>query len=106
MNITDVQATVDVSSQPAITTVPTPQNTAAPEATAAPAATEPPAPTDTAAPEGTDDSIVKNFPGDYNDALNDNNVPHLHFVFEGGHDGKVYKPGMYNFFRRIFHSAE
>lgn len=56
--------------------------------------------------EGTNDDIVKNFPGDYNDALNDNGVPHLHFVFEGGHDGRVYKPGMYNFFRRIFHRAE
>ncbi len=53
--------------------------------------------------KGTNDGTVKNFPKDYTDALTANQVPHLYFELPGGHDGSVYKPGMYNFLRRIFH---
>ena len=63
--------------------------------------------------EGNTDTIVgnstnadKHFPYDYHLALEDNGVPHLFFTYQGGHDGSVYKKGMYNFFRRIFHEAE
>ena len=63
--------------------------------------------------EGDSDDIVgnstnanKHFPYDYHLALEDNGVPHLFFTYQGGHDGSVYKKGMYNFFRRIFHRAE
>lgn len=57
--------------------------------------------------KGGNDDIVKNFPQDYTDALTANNVPHIFYeVPGGGHDGGVYKPGMYNFFRRIFHEKE
>lgn len=53
--------------------------------------------------KGTSDGVVKNFPKDYTDALTANQVPHLYFELPGGHDTSVYKPGMYNFLRRIFH---
>lgn len=63
--------------------------------------------------EGNTDTVVgnstnadKHFPYDYHLALEDNGVPHLFFTYQGGHDGSVYKKGMYNFFRRIFHRAE
>lgn len=63
--------------------------------------------------EGNTDTVVgnstnadKHFPYDYHLALEDNGVPHLFFTYQGGHDGSVYKKGMYNFFRRIFHEAE
>lgn len=57
--------------------------------------------------KGGNDGVVKNFPKDYTDALTENNVPHIFYeVPGGGHDGGVYKPGMYNFFRRIFHEKE
>lgn len=53
--------------------------------------------------KGTSDDVVKQFPQDYADALTANGVPHLFFKLPGGHDGNVYKPGLYNFLRRIFH---
>lgn len=53
--------------------------------------------------KGKNDDVVKQFPKDYTDALTANGVPHLFFEFPGGHDGNVYKPGLYNFIRRIFH---
>lgn len=53
--------------------------------------------------KGTQDDVVKQFPQDYTDALTENGVPHLFFELPGGHDGSVYKPGLYNFLRRIFH---
>lgn len=56
--------------------------------------------------KGKDDGVVKNFPKDYTDALTANQVPHLFFELPGGHDTSVYKPGMYNFLRRIFHRNE
>lgn len=56
--------------------------------------------------KGTNDTTVKNFPKDYTEALTANQVPHLFFELPGGHDTSVYKPGMYNFLRRIFHRNE
>ncbi len=53
--------------------------------------------------KGTTDGTVKQFPKDYHDALTTNGVPHIYFELPGGHDGSVYKPGLYNFLRRIFH---
>ncbi len=53
--------------------------------------------------KGTTDGTVKQFPKDYHDALTANGVPHIYFELPGGHDGSVYKPGLYNFLRRIFH---
>lgn len=56
--------------------------------------------------KGTNDGTVKNFPKDYTEALTANQVPHLYFELPGGHDTSVYKPGMYNFLRRIFHRSQ
>ena len=54
--------------------------------------------------KGGNDSVVKQFPMEYHEALKENGVPHIFYeVPGGGHDGGVYKPGMYNFFMRIFH---
>lgn len=53
--------------------------------------------------KGKNDDVVKQFPKNYTDALTANGVPHLFFELPGGHDGSVYKPGLYNFLRRIFH---
>lgn len=53
--------------------------------------------------KGTTDGVVKQFPKDYHDALTANEVPHIFMELPGGHDGSVYKPGLYNFLRRIFH---
>lgn len=53
--------------------------------------------------KGTTDGVVKQFPKDYHDALTANKVPHIFMELPGGHDGNVYKPGLYNFLRRIFH---
>lgn len=53
--------------------------------------------------KGKSDSVVKQFPKDYHDALTANGVPHIYMELPGGHDASVYKPGLYNFLRRIFH---
>lgn len=53
--------------------------------------------------KGTTDTVVHKFPGEYHDALVKNNVPHIFYEKEGGHEAKVYKHGFYNFVRRIFH---
>ena len=60
---------------------------------------------------GTNDGVVKEFPQSYHDALEANGVPHIFYKTKGGdsengsggHDGTVYKHGLYNFLRRIFH---
>ena len=52
--------------------------------------------------EGTNDTVVHKFPGEYNQALDDNGVPHIHYKRNGGHDAGVYNNGIYNFVRRIF----
>ena len=62
---------------------------------------------------GTKDDIVRNEPERYHNALAKNQVPHIYYatdgvnasgqVGDGGHHGDVYKHGLYNFMRRIFH---
>lgn len=61
---------------------------------------------------GENDGVVKEFPQSYHDALETNQVPHIFYKTRGGdskspgtggHDGTVYKHGLYNFLRRIFH---
>jgi enterochelin esterase-like enzyme len=61
--------------------------------------------------KGKTDSVVKTFPKEYHDALEDNDVPHVYLESmggtdgnngDGGHDGSVYNFGFYNFLRRIF----
>lgn len=62
---------------------------------------------------GTNDDIVKTEPERYHNALAANQVPHIYYATKGinasgqtgsgGHDGDVYKHGLYNFMRRIFH---
>lgn len=62
---------------------------------------------------GTKDDIVKTEPERYHNALAANQVPHIYYATDGinasgqtgsgGHDGDVYKHGLYNFMRRIFH---
>lgn len=52
--------------------------------------------------KGTNDTTVHKFPGEYHQGLVDNEVPHIWYEKEGGHDGGVYKHGMYNFLKRIF----
>ena len=62
---------------------------------------------------GTNDTIVRDEPERYHDALAANEVPHIYYATKGinasgqpgsgGHDGDVYKHGLYNFMRRIFH---
>lgn len=62
---------------------------------------------------GTKDTIVKTEPERYHNALAQNEVPHIYYATDGingagqtgdgGHSGDVYKHGLYNFMRRIFH---
>lgn len=61
--------------------------------------------------KGAKDGVVKDFPKTYTDALTQNGVPHFYYETMGGeknkpggggHDGTVYKHGLYNFLKRIF----
>ena len=60
---------------------------------------------------GKKDAIVRDEPQRYNNALTANGVPHIYYETMGGvnntgsgeHSGDVYKHGLYNFMRRIFH---
>lgn len=62
---------------------------------------------------GTNDSIVRDEPERYHNALAANQVPHIYYATKGinasgqegsgDHNGDVYKHGLYNFMRRIFH---
>ncbi len=62
---------------------------------------------------GTKDDIVRTEPERYHNALAQNQVPHIYYATDGingagqtgdgGHSGDVYKHGLYNFMRRIFH---
>lgn len=64
---------------------------------------------------GTADTIVAGFPLSYHNTLAKNQVPHLWYetaggdsanIGDGGHGGPVYKHGLYNFMKRIFHKTE
>jgi len=52
--------------------------------------------------KGLNDGTVHKFPGEYHDALVENEVPHIFLEYPGGHDGSVFKPAFYNFVKRIF----
>jgi enterochelin esterase-like enzyme len=52
--------------------------------------------------EGATDDVVKIWPSTYHQALVDNEVEHIYYVTEGGHDFTVWKHGLYNFAKRIF----
>jgi len=52
--------------------------------------------------KGDNDGVVGNWPEEYNNALTKNNVPHIYYVTNGGHDFDVWKNSLYNFTRRIF----
>ncbi len=64
---------------------------------------------------GTNDGIVRDEPERYHNALAKNEAPHIYYATDGvnangqpsngGHDGDVYKHGLYNFMRRIFHQS-
>lgn len=60
--------------------------------------------------KGTNDTTVHEQPYLYHSVLKENNVPHLYYetlggdpenVGDGGHDGWVYKHGLYNFITRM-----
>jgi len=53
---------------------------------------------------GNNDSTVGNTPYTYHQTLVDNNVNHLWYITDGGHDFTVWKHGLYNFVKRIFKS--
>ena len=62
--------------------------------------------------KGENDGVVKNFPQEYEDALVENEVPHVYYLGKGmksdgsagggGHDGDLYDFGFYNFITRLF----
>ncbi|MDU5263217.1 MAG: alpha/beta hydrolase-fold protein [Clostridium celatum] len=52
--------------------------------------------------KGKADSIVLNEPVRYHNALIKNDVNHIYYEIEGGHDFKVWNNGLYNFVKRIF----
>ncbi len=52
--------------------------------------------------EGASDDIVKHFPKTYHETLEANEVEHVYYITEGGHDFTVWKHGLYNFLKCIF----
>lgn len=52
--------------------------------------------------KGNQDEVVREFPLEYHNTLEDNNVEHVYYEIDGGHDFKVWKHGLYNFLRAAF----
>lgn len=52
--------------------------------------------------KGSHDGVVKEWPETYSNTLNNNEIKHIYYITEGGHDFDVWKNGLYNFSRRIF----
>ncbi len=52
--------------------------------------------------EGASDDIVKHYPKLYHETLEANQVEHVYYITEGGHDFTVWKHGLYNFLKSIF----
>ena len=52
--------------------------------------------------KGSTDGVVGSNPENYSVALNANEIEHIYYVTEGGHDFGVWKHNLYNFVRRIF----
>lgn len=52
---------------------------------------------------GDNDTTVYDNPEQYDAALTENGTEHIYYQTSGGHDFKVWKHGLYNFSKRIFH---
>jgi enterochelin esterase-like enzyme len=52
--------------------------------------------------KGSTDGVVGGNPLEYSTTLKENEVEHIYYVAEGGHDFGVWKHNLYNFVRRIF----
>ena len=52
---------------------------------------------------GSKDTVVANWPATYHQTLTNNGTEHIYYVTGGGHDFTVWKHGLYNFAKRIFH---
>jgi enterochelin esterase-like enzyme len=52
---------------------------------------------------GKSDTLVKNEPFRYHQALEDNGVEHVYYERAGGHDFTVWRPALDNFVKNIFH---
>lgn len=53
--------------------------------------------------EGNHDTVVGQWPSTYHKTLEENGVEHVYYVTEGGHDFTVWKHGLYNFAKKLFH---
>ena len=51
---------------------------------------------------GANDSMVKNEPERYHNALVDNGVNHYYYLVPGDHEMNVWKNGLYNFLKVVF----
>lgn len=52
--------------------------------------------------KGKQDGVVGNFPVEYHETLENNEVEHVYYEIDGGHDFTVWKHGLYNFLRGAF----
>ncbi|MBQ7359538.1 MAG: esterase family protein [Lachnospiraceae bacterium] len=52
--------------------------------------------------KGKQDGVVGEFPVEYHEALENNEVEHVYYEIDGGHDFTVWKHGLYNFLRAVF----
>lgn len=52
--------------------------------------------------KGKRDDVVGNFPVEYHETLEKNEVEHVYYEIDGGHDFTVWKHGLYNFLRAAF----
>lgn len=53
--------------------------------------------------EGSNDTVVNEWPSTYHQTLLDNGTEHVYYVTEGGHDFTVWTHGLYNFAKELFH---
>lgn len=51
---------------------------------------------------GNQDSVVNNVPDEYSKALSDNEIKHVYYKIDGGHDFDVWRNGLYHFVKNIF----
>jgi len=56
--------------------------------------------------KGNQDEVVREFPLEYHNTLEDNGVEHVYYEIDGGHDFTVWKHGLYNFMRAVFKNIE
>lgn len=55
---------------------------------------------------GNQDNVIHNIPFQYHRALEENEVPHLYYTIDGGHDFDVWKNGLYHFASNIFRDTK